>query len=578
MTLSKEQFSELRSKGLSVDQIVKFQEGWEPPTDDKTLVEQAKGVVSDFSSGIRKALGTVTKETSEKGVLGLLSGVPSGVLQSLGAGGKAVSQVVGAGLETLDDLTGEVVSRTGKNVIGKILSTDIGKKALGKIGETQEAWEAFSANNPLLADNISAGLNLVEGALTVSGIPATGRVVSAASRFSKNLLKEGTEKIAKTKFIGKVKGAKDIVKKEIGEAELSKTIPAQITGLNPDTVKAILSTPDEFTAASAQALSRSDVAESVFNKISKRIKDLDTTGKEYDVIRKSGDKVTLNKGWLDSLIKEKGFDIKKGKILGTTKSASRNTTDIGELQKLKNNWGNKTEIDANEFLNLREDLAELARFGDISGKTKDIQVIASGIRAEVNKQGRKQVSGLKKLDNKFAPEKKELDAIRKEFFDRNTGDFKDTAINKIINATGKGKDKLLNRLEKIEPGISDRINLAKALEDIEIVKGNKVGTYTRSIVGGGLTLAAASTLGIVPGFAAFVLTSPTMMVKYLKWIGKVSPGSNNVIDAILSKIKSGTKMDPSQKKFIKEALIPDTDIKEEFIKSIGGISAAIENQ
>lgn len=579
MALTKEQFKELRDQGLSIDQIVKFEQGFKPTStkkDDKTLVQQLVDVGKDFWKGIKGVQNTVDTQVQKSPDLkGFLKGVGSGTLQSLGVGGKALSGIVGAGLETADDLTGEVVSRTGQNVMAKILSTKVGQDALQEIAKTEESWNEWAGKNPLAADNVKAVLNLADGVLSVSGAGAAARTTVAGGRFAKDLVKSGGKAILETKPAQVIKGAKDAVKQGVKDADLRDTALAQTTGLNPDTVKVILNRSDDFTKATAEGLSRSNVAEGVWKKLTKRADDLAETGAKYGAIRASGQQVDLGKGWLDDLIKANGYEIKDGVVTATTKSASRNSTDVNALQKLYSDWAAKSTMDADEFLNLRSDLAEFAKFDRVSGKTAKVEDIAKSIRASLNEKGRPQIDGLKMLDEQFAPEIKEVKALKKEFFDAD-GNLKDNAINRIANAAGTGRDNLLNRLKKIDPEIEDRVRMVKALEDVALTKGQKVGTYTSTIVSGGLGFATAATVNPAAGFAVFLMTSPTMMVKYLTWMGKNLPRYKRTIRAVTDKIKKGLKLSEEQQKFMQNALNPDVNVREEFLKSLG-VTAAFDD-
>ena len=565
MTLSKEQFSELRQVGLSIDQINKFEEGWKPQKHDKGFWEQIKDTGKTLWEDLKKTKDTVNTEIDkDTSPMGFLKGVTSATWQSLGSGGKAISGVGGALLETADDLTGEVVSNAAENVTAKIMSTDIGKQAASKIMESEESWQNFQEENPLLADNISAAFGLAEGVGTMMGAPGALKSVGHAGRFAKDIIKRGANAVpGVTKTANVISGAKDIVKETLRDADVFKNGVSKFSGLNPETVQLILKKTGEFTEAQLDNLDRKAIADSVWGKVTDRIKNIAETGKKYQAIRESGSNVELAKDWFGDVLKGLGFDIKNGLIKTTTKSATRNPNDLTALQQVYKTWGDKTEMGADEFLNLRQDLAELAKFDKISGKTSASEKIAKQLRAELNKKGRDQIDGLKKLDADFAPEIKELSAIKKEFFTKDGG-LKDTAINRIVNATGKGKDNLLNRLKKIDPSIEERIQLVKALEDVALSKGQKVGTYTHTLLSGGLS---ASTFLVNPalGFTTYLLTQPGMFVRYLKWMGTKWPKHKRAVKNITHKIKNGVRLNKDEKELVQNALKPSDDIRDAFL-------------
>ena len=72
--------------------------------------------------------------------------------------------------------------------------------------------------------------------------------------------------------------------------------------------------------------------------------------------------------------------------------------------------------------------------------------------------------------------------IKKDFFNRD-GTLKDNALSKLSNLTKKGNEARLERVKVLIPDIEPQINAIKALEDVKLANGQKVGTYFRTGIG-----------------------------------------------------------------------------------------------
>lgn len=106
----------------------------------------------------------------------------------------------------------------------------------------------------------------------------------------------------------------------------------------------------------------------------------------------------------------------------------------------------------------------------------------------------------------------EIKALGKGLVDEQ-GNITDTGTSKIANASGKSKTQLMERLEEIAPGIKKKIEIVKAIEDIESASGIKVGTYTR----GGLFFGAAT--GNIAAIVSLIVSSPAIAVPLLRSYG-----------------------------------------------------------
>jgi len=306
--------------------------------------------------------------------------------------------------------------------------------------------------------------------------------------------------------------------------ETAKSSVGQATGISRPTLSTIFKRGDDIKEAQALGLTRETLGKEVGTNVSTRLEELKDLGSAYDTIRQGTNIVEIKPTLIDDVLKQQGFEVRKGKIFTTRTSPTRNTTDINALQNLRDNWTGASKLTPVEFLNLRSDLAELAKFGVISGKTKASQTVAKAVRVELNKQGRGQLEGLKELDLEFASEKRLLDTVKKDWLDKD-GTLKDSAYSKIANITQPNRTKVLARLEKIMPKITDQVEILRAIEDIERAKGLKVGTYLRGIVGG-----SAVVTGNVPAIIAAILAQPSFAVPLIRGLGL----ANNKIQPILN--------------------------------------------
>ena len=315
-----------------------------------------------------------------------------------------------------------------------------------------------------------------------------------------------------TKPAGAVLGKVGDIVKDTGASMLSK-----FTGMNPETIGQVISNPKEFSKLAREETSRGGLANEVKSAIDSRLSDLKESGSGYDVIRKSNETVTVPPSLFTDVLKENRLDLKGGKIKATTESTTRNPSDIRAIQTFYDTWGKRRNLSANEFLNMRSDLAELAKYDKLTGMGKTIksQEMAATLRTRANNLLRDQLTGLKALDDVYAPEVNFLKQVRKDFVDRD-GNLKDNAPSRIANSPNKAE--LTNRLKKLIPDIEQRIEILKATEDIERAAGIKVGAYG--------TMAPAAigllTSGPVGAIIAQIIASPQNAVAILRAAGAVN--------------------------------------------------------
>lgn len=340
-------------------------------------------------------------------------------------------------------------------------------------------------------------------------------------------------------LIGKAKGS-------AGGA--TKFAVGQATGLSPETIGQITKTPEAFTKASRAKIDRASLGKEVQSSLTKRAESLAETGAAYAPIRKSAVPIKVSKSWLESTIENATkLDLKygiddinyaRGKFQAKGSSLLRDSADVRAVQHLYDLWKpvfEKGKITPNEFLNFRTDLTNLSKFERQVGKSKPVESVAKLTRNKFNKDYRSQLKGLAELDKEFGTQIGQLKDLSKGMIDKR-GNLTDEAMNRIANASGKGKDILLSRLEETVPGITKKIKILEAVEDIQNASGIKVGTYTRgAAIGGGFVLG-----GPIQGIIAAILTSPELAVPLLRRYGLLK--NSTAVRAVIQALRSGNEV------------------------------------
>jgi hypothetical protein len=517
------------------------------------IKQAGRGIVDSFKKGGEKVTEAINAYSTGE------QDLASTALQAIGAGAGAVS---GAG--------GEIVKGAVKAVLPQGVQEDVGgvlKKAGTAVASAQPVqdimarYEQLKIDNPEKARDIEAALGIGQLALDVA-TAGTGKAATAATR---KAIVGGVE----TAATNTRKAVQSAVPKVVESGkDTALFLSGKGSGLQPDTIKYILQNPDQYTEAVKQGVSRSGVANDFFNTVQSKLDNVAETGAQYDPIRQSGATVQFDGNPILKTLESRGFKIVDGNITAGTKSATRDAGQIRELQRLYDNWGSATQLDAEEFLNMRRDIGDLSKFDSTGQKVQVDEAIARDIYGAVNESG-SQIPGLRELDDQFAPIKKESEAIKKEFLTKDTdGNYtlKDTAINRIINAKGAGKDNVIERLESYMPGISEKIRVAKVLEDIEYAKGRNVGAYLQGgLVAGGLLTANVPLIA-----AGLVVANPELLAKLLVFVGKKAKVSAQKAAAIADKVRAGKALTKTESDLVKSI---QTISKEELVDTLGGAAS-----
>lgn len=323
---------------------------------------------------------------------------------------------------------------------------------------------------------------------------------------------------------------------------LAKFGTTQATGLAPETVSTLLTNPKALTVAQAENLDRGSLAQQVRRAFTSRRDALSGLGKEYEPIRQSGKVVKLTEDIPETVLNKYGVKIENGTIKVGPESAPLSSTDRKAIEDFIAQYGGAKELTANGILNVRKALDNMV--GWEQGKTGIVKTIEKEMRKMYDGIAKKQIPKLAELDVKYAPEARMIRGWQKDFFNPD-GSLKDAAINKIANIAGKGKDQQLARLEKLIPGIGQKAQILKALEDIGAAEGHKVGTYFRggNLLAGVGGFAAGGPVGAV---ISALVASPQISVPILKTVGRIRGWGDDAVTRLVAKITTGKTLNNAE--------------------------------
>lgn len=325
----------------------------------------------------------------------------------------------------------------------------------------------------------------------------------------------------------------------------NKALEQELSGLFPNKVHVTVA---DYEPARGAKMSLEDFA----NKQSPELKETKDLLSAREKIETIPHEVKVAKNFIENQFKAAaGIGFKDGQAFSTGASSVRESRDVRAVQNLYDLWKpvfDKGSLTTTEYLNFRSDLAKMAKFERDIGKSSALENLSGIIRAHFNQAYRNQIPGLKTLDDRFSVEKTQLDELSKGLIDRD-GNLTDTAINRIARAGGKGKDLLLERLEKLVPGITHKIQVQEAIEDIQkAMSGTQVGAYSKSVLEtGGLAGAVAGlSTGNIPllagSLAMTILTAPKTAVPLMRMFGFQKELVKNVLGNLKLGISDAGKL------------------------------------
>lgn len=301
---------------------------------------------------------------------------------------------------------------------------------------------------------------------------------------------------------------------------------------NSSAVYDLVDVPNEFLSLPELRAKAKLLSENVRPGTEKKLGDVNAEIAKKAETDKVPATVKVDPNWLERAIRETtGLGVRNGRIVAKTTSSIREARDVSALQKTYDLWRPafaKGRITNKEFLNFRRDMARLAGLDREVSRSAPLENLSGIIRGKLNTAYRGKVPGLEKLDKDFEAQASELRSLRKGLIDKE-GNLTPQAISRVANAVNRGKDLELAKLEKIVPGITKKIRIVKAIEDIEDAKGQKVGTYIR----GGLMVGGALTLNL-PAIIAAVISTPELAIPILRQYGYAKP----LVDQVLKALKT----------------------------------------
>lgn len=413
--------------------------------------------------------------------------------------------------------TAEKIGAFGENVAEMALTGGMASPAIAG-----RAAQVASKVAPLFGKLAGRGASLVTRALG-EGALAAGQTVAQTGDLKDAKLSAGIG--ASLPVVG---AGLRFAKPMLGSS--SRFAVSQATGLSPDTVKMAVKTD---LSKAGQEVSRETIGDQVKGAFEKRMEDLGSLGKEYEGIRKQPTVAPFNlKNGIhenvQTVLDRFGISVSpEGKIAVTNKArASLNKSEKEALQSFIDTYSRDPALTSDTFLNTRHAADQIINYSNST--TSELDKVAKAIRGSYDEIGKKQFSGLKELDAQFAPEVEFLGEIKKDLFN-NDGSLKDGAYSKLASLTNKANIKRLERLEQVVPGITERVNILKALEDIEVSSGNKVGTYLRGGIAGAL---AGGGLNPITAVIGAIAAHPENAVRILRTAGTIS-------ESTIAKILSG---------------------------------------
>lgn len=519
-------------------------------TETRGVFDAVKKGFSNIKEGIQKS-GEELSNTLESGapeplkVMKTATGLIKGIISPIAEAAIATpARIVG---EVAQNVTGidvnEAVAQGTQRLVQKGLDTEQAKKAM-------EGWAQLKETNPEAAMALSTVLDIADIASNASGIKGAKMAGEAGLK--------GAVKTAEV--TGKAAGK---VADTAGEA--TKYAVGQTFGLNKETVKNIIDNPGLFTQKEIAKIDRESIFTKAKNALESRMEALSETGKEYNNIRQIPVKTSVSEKTILDKLAEKGIDVTDGKIsvnLGSEIQLSK--ADIAGLEEVLGLLKGKDGLTPTEILNLRKRLSNLSGFAE--GRTDASSKVAKEIRATIDQIAKNEIPGLAEIDAKFSSERQFLDKVKGVMFDKK-GNIKDNAISKIATLTGKGKEFMLERMERIIPGITEDLNILKAIEDIDYAKGQKVGSYGRAMIGAGGGAVVGGPVGAILGAIA---TSPQVGVSLIRSYGKAKGMAKEAIEAVIGKMKSGKNLLDTEKKIIDEAVNEAAKKAGSRLKDFGG--------
>lgn len=625
----------------------------------RTGVQEAEGGVKKMGQALDPSSDLDLGQRVIRGVGGVVDTVNGGMNTVFAPASAAIEQVPGVrdvvhgvmgGLHDATQYVGkQAIDKLGidpnseqAQVLTKAIDT-LGQLGFIKVaGDTTEALKhqsaldtAYKALDQAKSSGdvgaIEQATSNLEKATNAPTPTATGNAGAAIVKGTSDLAGKGV------KAVGDVMGKASDIGKKTADFALN-----QATGLNPETIKTAIDTPNllsegqkagiDTTRQKAYEIVKNpleqkvsdlgqkieDTKNTIFNTakstINSKLQELSDTGSGYKDIRNSDATIKLadknGNSWFENFVKSKGLKIENGEILADRGSAIRSPAEIARLNVLYKTYGKYTKFTPAEFLNFRQDIGEIAKFGE--GITSNMSAFAKDFYNKLNEKGRPQIQGLEAIDKQFSPLKQSLKDAKKLIYDKNgiarpdafervnkellsgkpatiealkkvipnfddfmkqvadhhgtigelksitkdlydsSGNLKDNAEQTILNLFNESKKGKLSKLQDALPEVDwnkfqQQVKVSKALKDIEFAKGQKVGTYFRA---GSAILGAT---GNIPALITSIIAQPDVVIGILKRYGELKGIKPELVSTLTNKVREGIKPSAVEAKFIQNA-------------------------
>lgn len=535
----------------------------------KDKVIKGENIFSKIGKDLSKRVENV-KESMSRVMKGEQTGAEGG-LQLGGQIAGGIGDVVGnIAISALNKIIPSFIKKDAKAAAEGILQTKFGKDALNAISGGINKYEDWKKSNPRAAYNFESVINVADLATDVFGVGAAKSVVKEGiEEGAEQLLKKGAKELGQ-EVIEEV--PEQIIKQGIEEVpekvakrslagEIATTATSQVTGLDPKTIRNIITDPDLLKKS--KVANREQITANVEKVFKQKVDEVAELGKEYNPIRESKVVVDIPENTMENVLSGKyGLTFgKDGKIILGAESAPLSKSDIAALEDFMSQYGKSTTLSPNAFLNARTKLNDVGsvKWGD--GKTTTIEKIVTDLRNTLNDAGRPQIKGLEELDTKFGPQAEYLKDLRKQITTNG-----EVSIQKIANLDGKNRAKALEVVRESIPDIDEQLKIVKALEDIELAKGQKVGAYTRGAISGGAVglVTGNPLLGIVTA----ILSYPSVAIPMIEQFGKVRNLKKAVVNNLISQLKSGKIEKASEQLMIDMLNWAESGLRKEGIREV----------
>ena len=523
-----------------------------------TQPKATEGVLDAIKVGGQNIKNTIDKKAEElTKVMETPDSSPMQFLKTAKVAGTLATGIAQAGIaepiatagrvagELYQNATGQDVNEATAKAVGELvqkgIDTPVAQKAV-------EYWNKAKATSP-------------ESGLALSTLGDIGEMLSYAvgakgATKAKTAVGEGVASVGETvgEGVGKAKNAvlqalPDGSGGKVGEqvGKVAEGTFARAYGLEPSDVKNIIKNPEYFTPAEMEKVTRESVFNKVLTAVNKRLDDISETGKGYQAIRESTSGVNFKEAPYISILNKYGIGIgQDGKLILSAESHPMGAGDIAGIENFIKQYGS-TNLSGNAFLNARKALSNLSRYDQ---STDFAKMVSRELRSAYDAEGKKMIPGLADLDAKYAPEIQLMNKVKNIIFEKDGKTIKNNALTTIANLTGNGKEQILKRVEKIVPGITRDVNILKTILSIQRAEGNKVGTYSRALLAGGVGFMAGP-LGAIVGMIA---TSPQAGIAILRAWAKYKGGIQNKVKGIIQKAEAGKPLTKAEGTIVNDAM------------------------